>query len=272
MNGVVFCGKSVENPNCFFHSSILFLCDFLSISFAAQAQLVNVRVEVILATRQPYSNCTGCNGNPEAVWRMKGATNGTGSLPIVSTLLHAPPNIATTFWSFSSSNQMIQHTNTDAIQVQLSLEGWEDNCPYGQPTVYEDNLVCRCENPFKDCSDNRHANCANIRIINFRNEPPCQRNEYETDWSGDFKYKVNIELTLLVPPAITVQPTPNQVLCAGVSTSHTSATSATGSGVSFQWQVSSNTSCSSPGTWIDVPGATSLTFIPPQPPAHSFTD
>lgn len=71
-------------------------------------------------------------------------------------------------------------------------------------------------------------------------------------------------------PTITSQPTPlDRTLCIGSSTTLTVGVN-TWNGHSLarqvQWQVSTNTDCANPGSWTNIPGANSLSYVPPQTP------
>ena len=162
-------------------------------------------------------------------------------------------------------------------EINIDMESWEDdgcgsNC---------DADIC-----FFNSDDTR---CGRLRIgdVDFWNEPPCQNNLYNGDFtSGSFLSMHNrcsdqngagygvdqliINWSFASSPSIITQPFPfDRVLCPGDITS-LEATVNTWNGWSLgqlvQWQMSSNTDCNTASNWTDIPGANLLSYTPNEIP------
>jgi gliding motility-associated-like protein len=160
-------------------------------------------------------------------------------------------------------------------QINVDMESWE-----------EDGCGSNCGS--NTCTFNSDdTRCGRLRIgdINFWNNPPCSNTSFTGQFtSGNFLSMHNrcsdnngrgygidqllVNWSFASPPTITSEPFPyDRVLCPGQPTTLTVAVNSWNGwslGQLVQWQVSSNTDCNSPGTWTNIPGATSLTYTPPQ--------
>ena len=160
-------------------------------------------------------------------------------------------------------------------QINVDMESWEDdgcgsNCGSNTCTFNDDD-----------------TRCGRLRIgdINFWNNSPCSSTTYNGQFtSGNFLSMHNrcsdnngrgygierliVNWSFASAPTIISEPFPyDRVLCPGQPTTLTVAVNSWNGwslGQIVQWQVSSNTDCNSPGTWTNIPGATSLTYTPPQ--------
>ncbi len=175
-----------------------------------------------------------------------------------------------------------------ASQLNVDMESWE-----------EDGCGSECT---KDaCSFNSDdTRCGRLRIgdINIWSGPPCTNNVYNGQGSsGNFLsmhnrcadnngagYGINqliINWSFASSPTITTQPTaiaqggPDRILCIGTATSMMVAVNSWNGwslGQHYQWQVNTLTTNPVPSSgcpvtgWVDVPGATSSSYVPPQTP------
>jgi len=179
-------------------------------------------------------------------------------------------------------------SSTVASQLNVDMESWE-----------EDGCVSECT---KDaCTFNSDdTRCGRLRIgdINIWSGPPCTNNIYTGQASsGNFLsmhnrcsdnngagYGINqliVNWSFASSPTITTQPTavaqggPDRTLCIGTGTSMTVAVNSWNGwslGQHYQWQVNTLTtnpvptsSCPATG-WVDIPLATTASFVPPQTP------
>jgi hypothetical protein len=168
-------------------------------------------------------------------------------------------------------------TNVSMSQINVDMQSWE-----------EDGCGTECQ-PNSCTFNSDDTRCGRLRIgdIDFWQQPPCANNTYTGQFtSGNFLsmhnrcgdnngagYGINqliINWSFASSPTITAEPTPlDRTLCIGNSTTLTVGVN-TWNGWSLarivQWQVSTNTDCATPGTWTDIPGANSLSYVPPQTP------
>lgn len=168
-------------------------------------------------------------------------------------------------------------TNQPMNQINIDMQSWEEdgcgsNCAANTCTFNDDDV-----------------RCGRLRIgdINFWQQAPCQNNTYTGDYlSGSFLsmtgrcsdnngagYGINqliINWSFASAPTITSQPSPfDRTLCIGTGTTLTVGVNSW-NGWSLarlvQWQVSTSTDCASASGWTNIPGATSLSYVPPQTP------
>ena len=162
-------------------------------------------------------------------------------------------------------------------EINIDMESWEDDgC----------GSNCNANTCFFNSDDTR---CGRLRIgdIDFWNEPPCQNNIYDGDFtSGSFLSMHNrcsdhngagygieqliVSWSFASSPTIITEPFPyDRVLCPG-STTSLDVTVDDWNGWSLgqlvQWQVSTNTDCSNASNWTDITGANSLSYIPNEIP------
>jgi gliding motility-associated-like protein len=162
-------------------------------------------------------------------------------------------------------------------QINIDLETWEEdgcgsNCTSGTCTFNNDDVRC---------------GRTRVGDINFWNQSPCQDMTYIGEYtSGSFLSMHNrcsdnngkgygidrliVNWDFASPPTILSDAFPfDRVLCPGESTTLTVSVNSWNGwslGRLIQWQVSTNTDCNAPATWTDIPGATSLSYTPPQTP------
>lgn len=168
-------------------------------------------------------------------------------------------------------------TNVAMSQINVDMESWE-----------EDGCGSECEkNTCTFNSDDIRCGRLNIGNIDFWQQAPCQNNTYTGGYiSSNFLsmynrcsdnngagYGINqliINWSFASAPTITSQPSPfDRTLCIGTGTTLTVGVNSW-NGWSLarfvQWQVSTNTDCGTPGTWTNIAGANSLSYVPPQTP------
>ena len=162
-------------------------------------------------------------------------------------------------------------------QLNVDMESWE-----------EDGCGSNCD--ANSCTFNSDdSRCGRLRIgdINFYTLPPCQGNIYTGQFtSGNFLSMTNrcsdnngsgygidhliVNWSFASAPTITSDAFPfDRVLCLGTSTTLTVAVDSWNGwslGQLVQWQVSTNTDCNNATGWTNIPGATSLSYTPPQTP------
>lgn len=161
--------------------------------------------------------------------------------------------------------------------ISVDMESWEDD-------------ACGSNCSANTCTFNSDdTRCGRLRIgdVNFWDAAPCQDNTYTGQFtSGTFLSMHNrcsdnngagygihhliVNWSFASAPTITSQPSPfDRTLCLGTPTTLTvGVNSFNGWSLArlVQWQVSTNTDCATPGTWIDIAGANSLSYVPPQTP------
>jgi gliding motility-associated-like protein len=232
--------------------------------FTVYSQLVNLEVEIIQVERTNYFDCLGC-GLPDPTWLISGRENATAT--VNNLCIHIPEN-ATLLTPLSQ--QIINRQNSSATNFTLGLDAFEKNCdnnvcvftPYNFftcfPSVYGDDR--RCQN-------------GTIANINFRTFSPCVWHTQTTAFCGDYRFTYRFRWSFNQAPAIAVQPTPaDNVLCLtdNVTLSVTPTTDPNGwpTGSNYQWQVANVTSCANvtASNWVNVGGANSSTFTPPNTP------
>lgn len=160
-------------------------------------------------------------------------------------------------------------------QLNVDMQSWE-----------EDGCGSTCES--NTCTFNSDdTRCGRLRIgdINFWNQAPCQNNIYTGQFtSGNFLSMTNrcsnnngggygldqliINWSFASAPTITSQPAPfDRTLCPGATTTLTVGVNSWNGwslAQQVQWQISTNSDCSNPGAWTNIPGANSLSYVPQQ--------
>ena len=162
-------------------------------------------------------------------------------------------------------------------EINIDMESWEDDGCGGN---------CSANTCWINSDDTR---CGRLRIgdVNFWNQPPCQDNTYNGEFtSGSFLSMHNrcsdnngggygvdqliVNWSFATSPSIITQPFPyDRVFCPGeVTTLEVTVNEWNGwsLGQQVQWQISTNTECSSASNWTNIPGANSLSYIPPETP------
>ncbi|HXH19535.1 MAG TPA: immunoglobulin domain-containing protein [Chitinophagales bacterium] len=234
-------------------------------SFISRGQNVNVSVWLSTVERSSSLGDGCCYGCPDPTWITWASANGSANSFYQVTWCRYQESMCGTTWT-PSTPLLFQHLNSTATTITLALDAWENDC-----VVDED--VCGY-NTHWYCPDGDGDRCTNYGVasINFRNDPPCVQKEYWTNWCGYYRYKVIIEWSYAEPPVVTTHPNPNNASCIG-GTNIVLSTAASG-GRFFQWQYSTSSDCSAPGTWTDIDasynggnpgtGYTSATYTPPQ--------
>lgn len=236
----------------------LFLC---ALPRAAWAQKVNVIVEIYQVERSSSLD-DGFYGDPDPTWIMNASTNGSYASRYNPTWCYAYEEMSGTVWQHSEL--LFQELNTSATVINLSLDAWENDC------INPDD-DCEYDTRWL-CPDGDGDRCyGSVGALNFRNDPPCQWNYYNSNWCGYYRYQVRIQWWYDEAPVVTTQPAPDNALCWGNNVTLTTA--ATG-GRFFQWQYSTNTDCGTPGSWTDITasyngsspgtGYTTASYTPPQ--------
>lgn len=163
-------------------------------------------------------------------------------------------------WFNPADGNLRSVNNTSATGIKVSLESWEDD-------------ACGARNQYNTgCSNNDDNPCGSpigtsiSGVISFRNDPPCQWNNYQYDCSGNWKGQYKIYWDWAVAPTITSQPTPDdRNVCSPSTTTLTVVADAAAR--FYQWQINTNTDapqagCASSG-WTNIAGATSSSYIVP---------
>lgn len=241
--------------------------------FAARAQNINVQVQV--ASVSP-------NGVCDATVYISGYTNGTTGIQVNSSFRdnYKNQNCSNTR---TYSSQIISHASTNATVVYLNFDAWRDRCNscFGSLWSYDSHWRC-VYGLFGLCGDKDDNRCtaSPLTSIAFRDEAselPCQWNTYSAS-CGPFGLTVRIYWEWVVAPTILTQPASNTSLCVGTGTTlsvtvNSAPVNVHSVGRYYQWQTSTNTDCSTPGTWTDISGASGtcttagacvIQYTPPQ--------
>ena len=241
-----------------------------AMQYNMQAQNVNAYLDVI-EVRHNYDcgndavgACCGCwisiCNDPEPRWNFWGGHTGAN--------FQGPTYInggtrGCGVWNIGDAD-VANFTNVAATQINIDMQSWEDD-DCGSTDTYNTGCVN---------DDDAYTPRTRIANINFRDQNPCQYNQYgwyygNNGYGGYF----DIYWEYAVAPTITTQPTAagaDRNLCIGTSTTLTVAVNTDtyngrSLGLNYQWQVSTETACN--GTnWTNIAGATSSSYTPPQTP------
>lgn len=263
---------------------MLFLLLLLATSSVSSQVLVNanVRIDGFRHNRDCGSDAGGFNSQPDPRYRVWMGYNAGNFSQITSAPglftgcsdTYGADAVPCSFWNPGIINA-ITFNAQPLNQINVDLETWEEDgcggdCTGGSCTFNSDD-----------------TRCGRTRVgdINFWNEPPCQSNTYVGQFtSGSFLSMHNrcssnngagygidrllINWSFASSPTILSDAFPfDRVLCPGESTTLTVSVNSWNGwslGRLVQWQVSTNTDCNAPATWTDIPGATSLSYTPPQ--------
>ncbi len=198
----------------------------------------------------------------------------TGDDPI-GTNVSGSVSCAPNGFLYGQSTTLRIRNNSPATTVFIRVRAWEKDCP--------DNCTYQPSCSAGFIEDDDYAAC-NTYSINFRDaaSPPCQWNDYAVFQCGTFYYAIRVRWTWASPPVITTQPTAggaDRTLCIGTPTTLSVVTSTVNShptGLFYQWQennlvVNPTPSSNCPGSgWVNIPGATSANFTPPQTPGSKL--
>jgi gliding motility-associated-like protein len=271
----------MKNSTCFKRNALLFLLFFSSVISLHGQVLINADVK-INGFRHNY-NCTNdATGNfPDPrykVWvghngaNFNAVTNGPGLYIGGCTSTYGADDVTCNTWNpgiINAASILAQPMNN----LNIDMQSWE-----------EDGCGSDCE-PNTCTFNSDDTRCGRLRIgdINFWALPPCQDNTYIGEYtSGNFLSMTNrcndnggggygidrliVNWSFASAPSIINQPLPvDRTLCSGASTTLTiDVNSWNGWSLArqVQWQVSTNTDCNNPGSWVDIPFANSLTYIP----------
>jgi hypothetical protein len=225
------------------------------------AQNVNFQVVVTRLERSGYGDCTLC-GSPDPTWKVAIVDNANGTQD--GYFCWAFGSMSGTLWDVSDYTIRSQG-NSSASNFTLRFDGFEDNC---------NSDVCNY-NPYNfwDCTpsvfgDSRRCNPPDLTTVNFRTTAPCTWTTAWSPWCGDYRFEYSYYWSYATAPTIATQPTPaNTSLCRGTTPptySVTATNDANGWNMrrNVQWQISTNTSCASPGTWTNISGATGASYTP----------
>ena len=151
-----------------------------------------------------------------------------------------------------------------ATQIVFRTDAWEHDCAGGSIN-FGGGFVCTFENncdcfPIIGCTneDDDRAQCASAGAIDFRNDPPCQWNEYPPFQCGTFAYAVRVRWEYISIQAGSINSAPFSICGSGDPPLINSSANGT-DGVAYQWQYQEN--CI--GSWISVFGATASNYDPP---------
>ena len=266
-----------------FFYALLFL--LLTHSFSAQVLInADVKINGFRHNKDCGNDAGGFNSQPDPrykVWIGYNAgnftqiTNGPGLFTGCAGTYGADAVFCST-WNPGLINALTISAQP-LTQLNVDMESWE-----------EDGCGSNCDG--NSCTFNSDdTRCGRLRIgdINFYTLPPCQSNVYTGQYtSGNFLSMQNrcsdnngegygidkllVNWSFASAPTILTDASPyDRVLCLGTSTTLAVTVNSWNGwslGQLVQWQVSTNTDCNIPGTWTDIPGATSLTYTPPQTP------
>ena len=240
--------------------SLLFFVVCCFVVPAAFAQTVNLQVNLVSVERQNYPDCTAC-GNPDPTWKITAIDNGSGSVLNGPICIHydSDPN------TIEAQNFTIWNvTNSNATQFTLGMnEAFEKNCNNNNCTFVPYNFFTCFPAVYGDAN---YCSNPNLAVVNFMDSTPCATHITTSGWCGYYRFTYSFSWTFNYAPTITVQPVPNTQLCIGTATTLSVTVNTVHGwslGASYQWQVSSNTSC--PGSnWTNIIGATASTYTPPQ--------
>jgi len=263
----------------------LFFSFFIILNFSTNSQVLinaDVRINGFRHNRDCGNDAGGFNSQPDPRYRVwigynsgsfNQVTNAPGLFPGCANTYGADAVFCST-WNPGIINAAT-FTSLPLTQLNVDMESWE-----------EDGCGSDCAS--NSCTFNSDdTRCGRTRIgdIDFWNAAPCASTTYTGQFtSGNFLSMHNrcssnngagygidqllVNWSFASPPTITSEPFPyDRVLCPGQSTTLTVAVNSWNGwslGRLIQWQVSSNTDCNSPGTWTNIPGATSLSYTPPQ--------
>ena len=213
-----------------------------------------------------YKVWVGYNsGNFQSVNSSPGLYSGCGST-------YGADAVFCSFWNPGIINAAT-FTAQALDEINIDMESWEDDgC----------GSNCNANTCWINSDDTR---CGRLRIgdINFWDQPPCQDNTYNGEYTaGSFLSMYNrcsdnngggygldqliVNWSFATSPTIITQPFPyDRVFCPGeITTLEVTVNEWNGwsLGQQVQWQISTNTECSSASNWADIPGANSLSYVP----------
>ncbi|MDB5283000.1 MAG: hypothetical protein JWO06_2075, partial [Bacteroidota bacterium] len=234
------------------------LCSFV----LANAQNVNLQVQITQLSRDSYSDCVGC-GNPDPTWIVTGTDNGSGA--IVNTNCFSYEEMPTTVWNIPAYT-IVNHANTNATTFTLGLQdAFEKNCTNNYCTYQSYNFFTCFPSVF---GDSRRCQNPSMVTQNFMTFAPCQWHTVQAPFCGDYTFQYSFYWSFNYTPTIVVQPAASINSCLGnapITLSVAAANDPHGwnTGVNYQWQISTSTAC--PGTnWTNILGATSFNYSPVQ--------
>lgn len=257
---------------------LTFIFLFLFSNFL-KAQTVNAFVDVI-EVRHNFDCgndaggvCCGCwisvCDDPEPRWKFWGGHNG-GSFQGPTTLNGGTRGCGT----FNNSDfDIANFSGISSCQINFDMESWEEDACGG-----DNDYNTGCAN-----NDNAHTGRTRMANINFRNDQPCQYNQYGWfDGNNGYGARYDIFWEHNVAPTIVTQPTSggaDRMLCTGNATTLTVATNTDPCNAAinvtrnYQWQVNTSTGnapftqvgCPASG-WDNIAGATAASYVPPQTP------
>ena len=236
----------------------LYIAFFLILSAATfvVGQNVNVEMDVIELTHDRDCGNDGVFGdNPEPRWRVWGGYSGGNFVGPVcggsnccgnGTINGGTRGCGT--WNIGDFD-LLNVNNLNITEMNVDLQSWEEDGCGGD---------CDSDDCFINADDCR-AGRARVLDINFRNDPPCQFNQYGfgfRDCGYGVKVDIRWEYSTLDGGSITGA----QTICPnGNPTVIGNANSGTTAYTNYTWEQQVN--CT--GAWTTVAGATGASYDPP---------
>lgn len=223
------------------------------------AQNVNVRMDVVALDHNYDCGNDGAGGNPEPRWRVwggysggnfTGPTCGGGNCCGNGTIDGGTRSCG--IWDIANFD-LRNVNNTNATQMNVDLQSWEEDGCHGNC----DPNTCGVFDNFgndDDCREGRER----VLNINFRNQAPCQYNEYGFGYRGcGYGVKVNVYWWYASLNAGGISG--SQTYCAsGNPPTITSTSAGTTAWTNYTWERQNN--CT--GAWTTIAGATGATYNP----------
>jgi gliding motility-associated-like protein len=240
----------------------LLLAMLLAPAASLFSQNINYQVRIIeLRARADNNDGGGIAGGQDPVWytwiRDNGTTGTSYGTNWQATGCISATNQFDIWWAGPALPfNFPPVTNSDATTLFTEMEGWEEDC--NPNCVYNPNppLFGPCLGNGDDAFDARGA----AGSFNFRNDPPCQWNEYIAVRNRyDAKIEIRWEYVAPITPGVIAG---NQTICTGgdpAAFTETTAPPLTHPSFAFQWQVDAG--CTS--SFVDIIGATNATYDPP---------
>lgn len=240
---------------------LLVLC-----SFSGFAQNVDYQVRIVELYADGDSNDGGIGINDQdPVWWIFLKDNGTTASALTTfqtTGCISTTNTFGTWWSGNPNHSgpvipfnWLTVVNSDATVINTEMEGWEDDCNPKCDYNPSPSLFSSCVANGDDNRDGRGAS----GDINFRNDAPCQWNQYEIV-IGDYKARIEVYWDYVTANGGTIDG--DQFVCSGGNPSIlgnlSAGTAATSTWFTFQWQ--QDVGCT--GAFVDIPGAVNATYDP----------